>query len=449
MKRFLQVIFVMALGLTIMACNNEEVTTTTTEAKEAVINLPTDTTAELRILIPGGNQNETDMINQAIEGFNLIYPNISISLSYLAVNSYESTIRNQALAGTLPDIVWSNSPDFYYLVSKDLALPLNEYIEKSEAADIFDVEDDFYVEFFNIGSLNNNYYVIPRSADSVVTFYNEKILTDAGVDLELLVNGWTWETFLDVCYDVREYFDNNGYSDRYVLDANLTSWLSVNYPILRSYGADVTDGTGELTIDSAETRAAIQMVRDLTEDRIIVGTGVTSGSSFEAGTSAFLFQSASVSLFAERRELKGNINIVSFPLIGENPKIGSGIAGYAINKASANKDAAWAFLNYMISVEGQQRMALGGLNLPSIRKDLADFTTANWGIGYTDFNLGAYLYGLEYKITVDFLQYYDAKYKSDLDLALKDLFNNAGNVNKTIEECITLVVRDIEDALAD
>lgn len=449
MKRFLLIVAIAIFGVALTACNQETTVITTTEPVEAVVNLPTNTTAEIRMLIPGGNQNETDMVNQAIEGFNLLYPNISISLSYLAVNSYESTVRNQALAGSLPDIVWSNSPDFYYLVDKGLAHPLNDYIEKSEAAGIFDIEDDFYVEFFNIGSLDGNYYMIPRSADSVVTFYNKKILQDAGIDLELLQNGWTWETFIDVCYDVREYFDNNGYSDRFILDANLTSWLSVNYPILRSYGADITDGTGEITIDSEETRAAIQMVRQLVEDRIIVGTGVTSGSSFEAGTSPFLFQSASVSLFAERRELKGNIDIVSFPLIGENPKIGSGIAGYAINAASTNKDAAWAFLNYMISFDGQQRMALGGLNLPSIRKDLADYTTANWGQGYTDFNLGAYLYGLEYKITVDFLQHFDPKYKSDLDLALKDLFNNAGNVNRTIEECIELVVRDMEDALAD
>ncbi|HOW37278.1 MAG TPA: extracellular solute-binding protein [Candidatus Izemoplasmatales bacterium] len=448
MKRWTTLFLMMMLFTVLTACGSTT-TTTTEDDFVPVINLPTNTSANLRILIPGGNANETTMIEEAIAGFNLIYPNIQISMSYLAVNSYENTIRNQALAGSLPDIVWTNSPDFYYLVSKDLAYPLNEYVELSEAAGIFDVEDDFYVEFFNIGSVNGNLYAIPRSADSVVTFYNEKILTDAGVDLNLIQDGWTWETFRGVCDQVRTYFDNNGHSDRYVLDANLTSWLSVNYPIMRSFGADVTDGTGALTIDSPQTREAITMVRDLVEDRIIVGTGVTSGSSFEAGTSAFLFQSASVSLFAHRRELEGNINIVSFPLIGENPKIGSGIAGYSINSNSAYKNEAWAFLNYMLSYDGQQAMGSGGLNLPSIRKDLADYTTANWGQGYTDLHLNSYLYGLEYKITVDFLQYFDAKYKSDLDLALKDLFNNACNTGKTIEECIQIVVRDMGDALAD
>jgi len=449
MKRFLSLVVVaMMIGL-LGACAEQTTTTTTAEPFVANINLPSDTAAQLRILIPGGNANETTMIEKAIEGFNLLYPNIQISMSYLSVNSYENTIRNQALAGSLPDIIWTNSPDFYYLVSKDLALPLNDYVELSEQAGIFDVSEDFYEEFFNIGSVDGNLYAIPRSADSVVTFYNEKILTAAGVDLEVVHNGWTWETFMAVCQQVRTYYDSNGFGERYVLDANLTSWLSVNYPLLRSYGAELINATGELVIDSQETRNAIQMVRDLVEDRIIVATGVTSGSSFEAGTSAFLFQSASVSLFAERRELAGNIDIVSFPLMGDAPKIGCGIAGYSINASTQYKDESWAFLNYMLSYDGQQAMAEGGLNLPSIRKDLADFTVAKWGEGYTDFNLDAYLYGLEYKITTDFLKNVDPTYKSDLDLALKDLFNNACNPDKTIDQCIETIVRDIEDALAD
>lgn len=448
MKKIFKVLLVIVFIAWLSACDTNSYPTVEEEF-DAQINLPTNTVADLKILIPGGNQNETTMIEKAIEGFNLIYPNIKISMSYLAVNSYENTVRNQALAGTLPDIVWTNSPDFYYLVDKNIALPLDQYFELSEEAGIFNLEEDFHKEFFDMGSLNGKKYVIPRSADSVVTFYNKAILTEAGVNLELIQNGWTWETFMTIAEQVRTYFDANGKSDRFILDANLQSWLSVNYPILRSFGADVATPDGELIIDSPETREAITMVRKLVTDRIIVGTGVTSGSSFEAGTSPFLFQSAAVSLFANRRALEGNIDIVSFPLIGDSPKIGSGIAGYTINSQTAYKNESWAFLNYLMSYDGQQNLALGGLNLPSIRKDLEDYTEANWGTGYTDFNLGAYLYGKDYKISIEFLQYFDPKYKSDLDLALKDLFNNAANIDKTIEESISTVVRDMNDALGN
>lgn len=65
------------------------------------------------------------------------------------------------------------------------------------------------------------------------------------------------------------------------------------------------------------------------------------------------------------------------------------------------------------------------VDLASIRRDLSDYKTANWGKGYEDINLGAYLYGSEYKIGPDYLARVDASYKSDLDRALKTLFNNA------------------------
>lgn len=186
------------------------------------------------------------------------------------------------------------------------------------------------------------------------------------------------------------------------------------------------------------------------ENKYIVEDGVTPGNSFEVGTAPFLFQSASFSLFAERRELKNNIDLVSFPLINAKsaPKIGSGIAGYAINRNSKEKAAAWQFLSYMMSKEGQEKLAEGGLQLPSIRKDLQDYKTSKWGEGYTDFNLAAYTYGPEYKIVPEFLSYVDPKIKGDLDMAFKDLFANTLKKSKTIDKAISTCVLDLEDALA-
>ena len=187
----------------------------------------------------------------------------------------------------------------------------------------------------------------------------------------------------------------------------------------------------------------------MVERRYIVDSSQSSGSSFETGTSAMLFQSASFSHYAERKALKGKFDLVSFPLIQEKntPKIGSGIAGYSINVNAKNKDLCWAFLSHMLSYDGQQAMGANGLNLASIRRDLSDYKTANWGKGYEDINLGAYLYGSEYKIGPDYLARVDASYKSDLDRALKTLFNNACNMSKTVEDAISTCVKDIRNAM--
>lgn len=437
-------------------------------AEDINVNLDPTISADLEIMVPGGNLNEQTMIDCLIDDFALLYPNVRISMSYVSVDNYVSAVSTQALAGNLPDIIWSNSPDFYDLLDANIICDLTPYIQANEKqetcytypdadgeASKFDYENDFFTEFFDMGSKDDKVYVIPRSCDSVVTFINTEILTAAGVDLDpattVVKNGWTWDEFMDVCAKVRAYMDANGMSGDYVFDANLTSWLSVCYPLLISYGAEVIDEKGNNVIDSANTRACLEMVRELVTKRYINDSTVATTGSFENGRSAMLFQSASISLYAEKRALKGKVDLVSFPLVMENntPKIGAGVAGYAINAKSKNKEIAWAFLTYLLSYQGQQNMADNGLNLASIRKDLADPSAANWGLKYAELNLEAYTYGSEYKLSTDFFVRTKLSAKAGIQQALKQMFNSASNASKDIESVIKTAVADINDAMIE
>lgn len=421
------------------------------EIKEVNLYPDKGTVAEISILIPGGNANERTMIEALIEDFNLEYPNVSVEYNYISVGNYDSTIRNLASSGTLDDIVWSNSPDFYSLVNNKLVYNLNPYIKASEEAGIFNLKNDYYHEFFEMGSLEGNLYCVPRSADTVVTFINTEIFRNAGVDMSLVKDGWTWEDFLSVCAKIRKYFDDNRMSDRYVVDANLGGWLSVCYPMLRSYGAEVIDENGNVAIDSAATRECVAMVRDMVSKRYIVDSQMASGSSYEAGTSAMLFQSASISHYANRVALKNKTDIVSFPLISykNTPKIGCGIAGYCISNKTEHPDICWAFLNHMISYDGQQKMALNGLNNASIRKDLSDPTVANWGKEYQNANMKAYLFGSEYKIDTSFLSRIDPSMKTGVSTAVQDLFHAAANSSKDLEKAVKDCYDDILEEMQE
>lgn len=454
MKKVLSLILVLALSLALMlGCSGKPNDTDNpggnTPEEKVSLTVDPNIEAEISILVPGGNDNEKTMINCLLDDFSLMYPGVTVSMRYISTTNYESSIRQMAAAETLPDIIWSNSPDFYYLVNKGLAMNLNGYIEASEAAGIFDMDDTFYKEFFDCGSLDGKLYCIPRSCDSVVTFYNKPMFVAAGVDMTKVQNGWTWDDFMDACAKLRAYFDANGKSGDYIVDANLTSWLSVNYPMLLSYGGEVVDANGNIVVDSAATKECLQMVRTMVERRYIVDSAYSSGSSFETGTSAMLFQSSSFSHYAERKALKGNIDLVSFPLITDNntPKIGCGIAGYAINSKSQYKDLCWQFLNLLLSKDGQQDMALNGLNLASIRKDLSDYTTANWGTAYKNYNLSAYLYGSDYRVDASFLSRVNIAAKSDISTAINDMFTRAQDKTRDIDEAIASCKQAIQDAI--
>lgn len=483
MKKFLSVFLAGSLSLTLLcSCgagsrhSDDESSITPDDIN---VNLDPNISAEIEIMVPGGNINERTMIQCLIDKmsasdtgttFKDLFPNVTINMSYVSVDNYVSAVGQQQLAGTLPDIVWSNSPDFYDLVESKTFIDLKPYIEANNGKDScsayldgageaekFSYTDDFYTEFFDMGSVGEKCYVIPRSCDSVVTFINTEILTNAGVDLDpattKVKNGWTWDDFMEVCAQVRTYMDNNGMRNDYVFDANLSTWLSVCYPMLLSYGAEVLDENGNVALNSEATVACLELVKELVSKRYINDSTVATSGSYDNGKSAMLFQSASVSLYADRKALKGKVDLVSFPLIQANntPKIGAGVAGYAINSQSKNKEVAWAFLTFMLSEYGQQRMAENGLNLASIRKDLSDPSTANWGKDYRELNLSAYTWGAEYKTSTDFFTRTKLSAKAGIQQAIKQMFTNASNAEKAkdINAIISSAVRDINDAMID
>lgn len=393
---------------------------------EIDFNLPVGTSADITVIIPD-NEYERTLMNAMIAGFNTVYPNINVTINTLTIDSYNTTISRQYNAGVLADVIWCNSQNFYFLVGGGYALNLNGFIEQAETAGEFDFDADFTEDFQNMGVLGGARYSVPRSIDSVVCFYNKEILADAGVDTSVIQNGWTWETFLSVCQQVRDYYDENGDTTYFPIDANL-GWESVAYPVIRSLGGDVLNENGEFALTESVSEQIVSFVQNLV-DKDFIPEGSEQTSSFESGTGAFLFQSTSIENYQSRATLADKFDIVSFPLInGENSAIGMGYAGYALNSTlddegtdPAQLNAAAAFLNYIMSYDGQQKAAAdGGLTLPSIRTDLSvDNPDANWHKEFSDtFNVEAYTWGSQYKIREEFLDYVDSIYANDLISAM-------------------------------
>ncbi len=390
---------------------------------EIDFDLPASTSGDLTVIIPD-NDTERKIMNALIAGFNEMYPNVKVTMNFLAIDSYNSTIMRQYQADVLADIMWTNSSNYYFLVSNGFALNMDLFIDQAEDAGLFVYEEDFNEEFQGMGEFDGIRYAIPRSIDSVICFYNKDILNDAGVDLSVIQNGWSWDTLMECCEKVRAYYDKNGDTTYFPLDSNIT-WESVAYPIIKSLGGEVLNENGEFVLTEEKAQEVIDFVQYMVEKRYIP-SGSEQTSSFESATGAFLFQSTSIDNYQTRATLRNKFDVVSFPLInGEDSYSGMGFAGYAFNsklKDDADQlNIAAAFMAYLMSFEGQQRVAgEGGLTLPSIRTDLGtDNPDANWHKTYSSqFNVEAYTYGSQYKIGIDFINGADPIFATDLINAL-------------------------------
>ena len=446
------------------------------------IDIDRNTTATLRILVPttdGGM--EEGYINALIPGFKEMFPNVTIELDRRAISDdrYMETISSAIASGEVPDLFYTNTVYYYYLVAENCIVSLEPYYtaeleryNSTNGQEGLSLEADYYTEFFDMSKYDGNRYIVPRSMDSVVTYYNTQMLADAGINVQTderlqstEENPFTWNDLVSLCEEVSDYLltseGQEKYRNGYALQADF-DWEAVFNAVMVSYGSQAFDENGNVAINSDQTTAMANMLRDLYEDggsyRIIRPT--TAGASFANGSVAFHFSSSGPASMALNAGVNGHFDALPFPLIQDesagltNPAIGCGFAGWGISSISdeTTRDIAWQFLKYMISYEGQQALINAGMATPSIRIDLAE--EKQWSKGYNNINLDAWLQWRQYKVSSQFFITQDPSCTFDIYSALQNFIRNlvepttTGSTTHSVEMCIALCEEALREAIA-
>lgn len=366
------------------------------------------------------------LIDALIEEYNQVYPNVKVDVDEVQ-GAYNNTLvgywqAEQNTPGIMPDILVSNSTDMHSIIENRILLNLQEYIDASVDAGLLDL-NDFYEDYWKLGQENfdGDQYVLPRSADRVVTHLNqtlfETIFKDYSDDelpftpiegTKVPANGWTWQEFMDTCEVIRQWYDANGRAEQYLVDAYF-DWEPIFNAIFRSEGAEIIDKDKNVLIDTPEVKTAMDLMNEAIEKRYVAPPGTSVQGNYEGGQGIMLFNSAYAQRFYTSLTIDQgyDYNLTTFPLINgeEGPSyIGAGVAGYAMASTSRNKDLAWTFLLFMLSKDGQEALARGGMTTLPIRKDLADPATSAWGKTLMEqgINMSAYTYATERCVITNF-----------------------------------------------
>lgn len=295
--------------------------------------------------------------------FNDANPDLKVKVVRLG-SDYSQSIIQGKLAKNLPDIVFTQDDTAAYFSQEGVFEPLDSYFEK----DSIDLSL-YYDSILNIARplADGKTYFLPRDYNKVVCVYNKKMFDAANV--EYPTDNWTWADFVDKCNELKTYTDSLGGSSKgyYPAHANF-GWKAVYWPMLASYGEELINANKEFAVTSASKTLAT--MKEMVEQKLTIDP--SSGSASEA-----LFGTGNVAMvFTVRPNLtsfvgKPNVDLdfASLPTYSdaENSYIGTGCSGYALNKDSTNKDAAWKFLKFMISEDGQKAFAKTGNGVPLIK----------------------------------------------------------------------------------
>lgn len=361
MKKFLMFVLAFVFLFTAVACASER---GSDEPINVDIDKNTEATIKVAILSDSG---EEMMFKSAIEQFNKTYPNITVKLE--KVSSYEQKIMSMINSGESYDVLHTPDNMVSYFAAEEILVNLEPYIK----AQGFD-RSLYFDSMIKLGqnNFNGDQYMLPREYSKIVTYWNKGLFDQYNIT-KRPTEDWTWEDFLAVCKEAKEKMPSNYIA----LDASM-EYAILNYAILASNGVDTyLNEDHKLIEDTSKIAAGMEMANEVVSNGYCFKPEIYSKGDFFRKTAAMTFDvRPAFSNYADP-SMANDFEVVPFPSIGDDPKIPAGTSGFGIYTGSKNKNVAWAFINFIMSEEGQLTLSKTG-NIVPILKSLAEDPNAEW-----------------------------------------------------------------------
>jgi multiple sugar transport system substrate-binding protein len=149
-----------------------------------------------------GYSNPNELVAQFIQKvlireFNKRYPDIEVKYVYVPYSEYLQTLLQQAVSGTLPDLIYVDNPWVPQLIEAGILRDITDYVMQ-------DLGQDFWLDFFPghrlVTSKNNRIYALQVHTNNLALFYRESLLKKAGVEQPPR----TWDDLLEACKKIKE-----------------------------------------------------------------------------------------------------------------------------------------------------------------------------------------------------------------------------------------------------
>lgn len=323
----------------------------------------------LTFLIAGDPTDEV-AYSALIDAFTAEHPKIVVDLINVPSNSdFRKRLTADFAAGTPPDLFLVNYRRYGPYLAKDAIEPLTSYFAQSTLLH----EADFYPQALAAFQWEGNLMCLPQNMSSPVVYYNKDLFDAAGVAYP--ADDWTWDEFVSVAAALTQDGDGDGTTDVYGL--GLEPSIVRLAPFVWMNGGELVDDLDAptaLTLDEPATQEAIAWFTELQTVHGVVPDAVAE----EAESSESRFLNGRLGMFVESRRavpefraIEGfDWDVAPLPVGKERASVLHSDA-YCITAASEHKDAAWTFIEFANTLEGQTLLAGTGRTVPS-RIELAE-----------------------------------------------------------------------------
>jgi multiple sugar transport system substrate-binding protein len=328
----------------------------------AACSTPTPTPVSFMVF---GDPAEFAAYQTLVDAFHEEHPEIAIELINIPSQSdYRKRLAADLAAGTPADVVLINYRRYAAFAVQGSLEPLAPYLAKSDLIS----EEDFYPQSIEPFTYNGQLMCIPQNLSSLVVYYNKALFDQAG--LPYPANDWTWADFQQTAIALT--VDNNGDGLNEQFGLGIEPSLIRLTPFIWQAGGEVVDNPTaptQLALASPEALRAVQFFVDLS----VVHHVVPNVEEEAAEESEARFINGTMAMFLNsRRGVPTYREITSFqwdvaPMPQDEQRASILHAdAYCLPSASQHKDAAWTFIEYANSPDGQTIIAGTGRTVPSL-----------------------------------------------------------------------------------
>lgn len=314
-----------------------------------------------------GDPAELAAYQELVVAFEAAYPEIDIELIHIPGQSdYRARLGVDFAAGDPADVVLINYRRFAPFAAMGALEPLGSYLRRSDIIDA----GDFFPETIEPFRWRGELTCIPQNVSSLVVYYDKDLFDAAGVSYP--GDDWTWDEFLAAAQALTLDTDGDGTIDQYGLGTEASIFRLA--PFIWQNGGElvVTEQNGtplRLALDSRAAREATEWFVALQTEHGVVPDAVAeaaqdSESRFLDGTTA-MFLNSRRGTPTYRTIDAFDWDVAALPQKEQAAGILHSDA-YCMAAATEDKDAAWTFIEFANSPEGQTTIAGSGRTVPSL-----------------------------------------------------------------------------------
>ena len=302
-----------------------------------------------------GSMNEKYNFIKSFEEKN---PDIKVDLMIIPEDSYSEKINSMIAGNSAPDVILAWECDINRFAKNGAIEKLDDYVSKSD----LDV-NDLIPATKDLTKLNNGIYGLPWSYASEILYYNKDLFDAAGVSYPN--DNWTWQDFREAA---KKLTIRDGDTVKQ-WGANSIDFPGIWYSQMGQAGDQIVDSNSNLSLGEG-AKEALKFESDLVNvDKVVPPPSATSGNGIDLFTSGKAAMNRGgtwlIKTYSDIKDFKWDIAVLPKDKISYS-SLHTGF--FTISNSSKNKEAAWKFINYCMSEEGQTMISKATNNPSAIQK---------------------------------------------------------------------------------